>query len=188
MHAGELDTLGDVGRSRSGLADQLDAAWAAVPDPIGGLPSADDIDQVVLVGMGGSGIAGDVVAALAGPTSPVPVVTLKDSVLPGFVGPRTLVVALSFSGSTAETLAGATAALERGAPLVAVSAGGALGGSGRVGRWSGTAVDGSIPMPRPALGALVGAGAGRRRGRRAAPGGRQQGAPPLHSSAAGPPR
>ncbi|HEX6786280.1 MAG TPA: hypothetical protein VF076_03740, partial [Acidimicrobiales bacterium] len=62
---------------------------------------------------------------------------------------------MSFSGQTSETLAGATAALERGAPVVSVSAGGALAalveGAGGVT----LGLDVAIPMPRAALGALV---------------------------------
>jgi glucose/mannose-6-phosphate isomerase len=50
--------------------------------------------------MGGSGIAGDVLAAVAGPTCPVPVVTHRGYGLPGWVGPVDLVVAVSCSGST----------------------------------------------------------------------------------------
>ena len=149
-----IDTLG-MWEVTFGLADQLEAALAGVAAPIAGLPSVDQIDQVLFVGMGGSGIAGDVVAALVEPTSPVPVVTLKDSVLPGFAGPRTLVVALSFSGSTAETLVAATTALERGAAVVAVSAGGSLAALAESAGGVALAVDRSIPMPRAALGALV---------------------------------
>jgi glucose/mannose-6-phosphate isomerase len=149
-----LDTLGmwDV---TFGLADQLERAAAGTGGPIDGLPDAGGLDQLVVLGMGGSGIAGDVLAALAEPVATRPVVVLKDSALPAFVGPRSLVVALSFSGQTAETLAGAREALERGSRLVAVSAGGALAALARSGGGVALAVDQSIPMPRAALGALL---------------------------------
>jgi glucose/mannose-6-phosphate isomerase len=149
-----VDTLGmwDV---TFGLGDQLAVAAAAVADGIGGLPELGAIDHLVVLGMGGSGIAGDVLAAVAGPSSPVPISVVKDSVLPGFVGARSLVVALSFSGQTAETLAGATAALERGASVVSVSAGGALATLVEHAGGVVLGVDGTIPMPRAALGALV---------------------------------
>jgi glucose/mannose-6-phosphate isomerase len=149
-----VDTLG-MWEVTFGLGDQLAAAAATVAGGIGGLPEPGTIDHLVVLGMGGSGIAGDVLAAIAGPSSPVPIAVVKDSVLPGFVGPRSLVVGLSFSGQTAETLTGAAVGLERGASVVSVSAGGALaalveGGGGVV-----LGVDGAIPMPRAALGALV---------------------------------
>lgn len=92
-----------------------------------------DVDAVVLTGMGGSGIAGDVAATLANviPVSgrrmpPLPVVVHKGYGLPPFVGRRTLVVALSYSGGTEETLSAVDVALDAGAQLFAVTAGGAL--------------------------------------------------------------
>jgi glucose/mannose-6-phosphate isomerase len=57
----------------------------------------------------------------------VPLLVHRDYGLPGWAGPRTLVVAASHSGETVETLSGATAARKRGVPLVVVSTGGALG-------------------------------------------------------------
>ena len=66
-----------------GLADQLEAATRRVSGFLPGLPTADELDHVVVMGMGGSGIAGDVLAALAGPSSPVPVIVVKDPAVPG---------------------------------------------------------------------------------------------------------
>ncbi len=151
---GHLDSLGmwDV---TFGAADQLEAALAAVAEPIPGLPAAVDVEHVVLLGMGGSGIAGDVLAAVAESVSAMPVVVVKDSVLPAFVGSRSLVVALSYSGRTAETLTGASTALGRGASLVAVSAGGPLAALAEEAGGPALQVDGRIPMPRAALGAMV---------------------------------
>ncbi len=149
-----LDTLGmwDV---TFGLADQLEAATRRVSGHLAGLPTADDLDHVVVMGMGGSGIAGDVLAALASPSSPVPVIVVKDPDVPAFVGPRTMVIALSFSGTTAETIAGASEVLERGASLVAVTSGGPLAALTASGGGGVLAVDPTIPMPRAGLGAMV---------------------------------
>ncbi|KWX09410.1 mannose-6-phosphate isomerase, partial [Carbonactinospora thermoautotrophica] len=55
---------------------------------------------VVVAGMGGSGISGDVLAAVAGIGCRVPVVTLRDYTLPGWVGPMDLLIGVSCSGST----------------------------------------------------------------------------------------
>jgi glucose/mannose-6-phosphate isomerase len=152
--AGRLDTLSmwDV---TFGLADQLASALAQVRAPIVGLPTVDALEHVVVLGMGGSGIAGDVLAALAEPVSTRPVIVVKDSALPAFVGARSLVLALSFSGRTAETVASTALALERGASVVAVSAGGELADLVTGGGGLALGVDGTIPMPRAALGALV---------------------------------
>ena len=149
-----LDTLGMWGVT-FGLADQLEAATRRVSDFLAGLPTVDELDHVVVMGMGGSGIAGDVLAALAGPSSPVPVVVVKDPAVPAFVGPRSMVIALSFSGATAETVAGASEVLERGARLVSVTSGGPLAALTAAGGGGVLAVDPSIPMPRAALGAIV---------------------------------
>jgi glucose/mannose-6-phosphate isomerase len=75
---------------------------------------------VVVAGMGGSGIAGDVLAALAAPTSPVPVVAHRGPGLPAWVGAADLVIAVSCSGSTQETLAATDEAVRRGSALVGV--------------------------------------------------------------------
>jgi glucose/mannose-6-phosphate isomerase len=154
MTSPRLDSLG-IWDVTFGLADQLEAASRRVAGFLPGLPTVDDLDDVVVLGMGGSGIAGDVLAALVAPSSPVPVIVVKDAAVPAFVGSSTLVIALSFSGSTAETIAGATAALERGARLVSVTSGGQLADLTASGGGGVLAVDPAIPMPRAALGAMV---------------------------------
>ena len=79
---------------------------------------------IVVAGMGGSGIAGDVLAAVCGPGNSVQVVTAHGYQLPGWVGAADLVIAVSCSGSTEETLAAAAEAVRRGAQLVAVGGAG----------------------------------------------------------------
>lgn len=79
---------------------------------------------VVVTGMGGSGIVGDVAAAVAGLGCPVPVIANRGYRLPGWVGPLDLVVAVSCSGTTEETLAATDEAVRRGARLVTVGAAG----------------------------------------------------------------
>ncbi|MFC4910469.1 bifunctional phosphoglucose/phosphomannose isomerase [Actinomadura gamaensis] len=75
---------------------------------------------VVVAGMGGSGISGDVLAAVCGPGCPVPVLTVRDHRLPGWVGAADLVIAVSCSGATEETLAVAAEAARRGCRLLLV--------------------------------------------------------------------
>lgn len=91
------------------------------------------VDSVLLTGMGGSGIAGDVAATLSAVVPAesrglprIPVLVHKGYGLPPFVGPSTLVVALSYSGNTEETLSGWDAAVDAGAQLLAVTSGGTL--------------------------------------------------------------
>jgi glucose/mannose-6-phosphate isomerase len=83
--------------------------------------------QVVIGGMGGSAIGGDLAAATLLDRSSVPVLTLRDYVLPAFVDAQTLFIASSYSGNTEETLTAFQAAGERGCPLVVVTTGGKLG-------------------------------------------------------------
>jgi glucose/mannose-6-phosphate isomerase len=84
------------------------------------------VQSVLVVGMGGSGIAGDVAAAVGAATLDVPVLVHKGYGVPGWVSERTLVIAASHSGGTEETLDALTAAHGRGARLAAVTSGGAV--------------------------------------------------------------
>jgi glucose/mannose-6-phosphate isomerase len=80
--------------------------------------------SVAVVGMGGSGISGDVLKAACGTGCPVHVSTIRDYTLPGWVGPLDLVIAVSCSGTTEETLTVAAEAVKRGARVVGVGAAG----------------------------------------------------------------
>jgi glucose/mannose-6-phosphate isomerase len=148
------DTLGFLD-AVCALPEQLAAAHelAGAIDPAA-FPRAADLDHVAVMGMGGSGIAGDVLAAVAS-DSPVPIVVLKRYRAPAFIGPRTLVIALSYSGDTEETVSMAADAAARGARLLTISVGGALRdlaaehGGLHIGCPDGL-------LPRAALGALVG--------------------------------
>ncbi len=92
-----------------------------------GLPSLDGPRAVAVLGMGGSGISGDVVAALAGADGYTqPVTTVKGYRLPPFIDAESLVFAVSYSGNTEETLEALEEALKRGAAVIAVSSGGSL--------------------------------------------------------------
>ncbi|MBV9486944.1 MAG: mannose-6-phosphate isomerase [Frankiaceae bacterium] len=75
---------------------------------------------IVVAGMGGSGISGDVLAAVAGMRCPVPIVVHRGYGLPGWVGAADLVIAVSCSGTTAETLTAAVEAARRGTSLLGV--------------------------------------------------------------------
>lgn len=147
-----IDSLGMLDAARA-LPEQMRAAAAGM-DLVDGLPPADGITSVVVLGMGGSGIAGDVLAAVAGPTCPVPIVVAKNYECPAFVGPDTLVLAISFSGNTEETLEGAAEAAMAGGRMVCVSHGGEL--QELAGEWGAPhiAIADGIPMPRAGIGAV----------------------------------
>lgn len=88
--------------------------------------ASGSIDNVVIIGMGGSGIGGQLACSLLSPVSKVPLLTLSTYDIPAFVSPRTLVIASSFSGNTEETLYALAQAQERGAILAALTSGGQL--------------------------------------------------------------
>lgn len=116
------DVLGAV----EGLATQIEAAWQAGMQAEG-LPANDGITSIVVLGMGGSGVSGDVVQAVLEPRLPLPFLVVKSyGPLPDWVGRNTLVFAVSYSGSTEETIAAMRDAHDKGARLVAVSSGGPL--------------------------------------------------------------
>jgi len=77
---------------------------------------------LVVAGLGASGLAGEMLNAMAGLSSPVQVVVSPGERLPGWVGAADAVVAVSCSGSTPETLAIATQAARRGCRLAGVGA------------------------------------------------------------------
>ncbi len=108
------------------LPEQLVAASRRLP-VTGPLPEHDDVANVLLLGTGAAGWVCDLLAAVAGPFMPVPVVVHKGFEPPSFVDPTTLVVAISASGDSPEAVASATTCVEAGGRLFAVTSGGQLG-------------------------------------------------------------
>ena len=78
--------------------------------------------SLCVVGAGGSSAPGEVLAAVAGRGSPVPVFALGGPTLPGWVGPMDLVVAVSASGRTPEILTFVSEAQRRGSSVLGVGA------------------------------------------------------------------
>lgn len=98
------------------LEQALDIADRAILRPAG------SVKQVLVAGMGGSGIGADLVAGLARPS--VPMQAVKDYQLPNWAGPETLLIASSYSGNTEESLSVLDQALSKGCRVVGVSSGG----------------------------------------------------------------
>ncbi len=117
---GVLDSVG-MWDLAAGLPSQARAA-VETAGAVDGLPSGDGVTALLALGMGGSAIAGDILVATAANRAPVPVLVHRGYDLPAWVGPDTLVCAVSCSGDTEETLAATRAAVARGARIVGVSA------------------------------------------------------------------
>ncbi len=110
--------------------------------------------------MGGSAAAGDLVAATYADDAPVPLHVHRGYRLPAWVGRDTVVVCISYSGNTEETLAAFGEASSRGAHLVAISAGGSLATEAEATGNAHVSRPGDAPQPRSALGSLAGAAIG----------------------------
>jgi glucose/mannose-6-phosphate isomerase len=122
---GQVDTAGALDRI-FGLPQQVAAAWALtetldLPDP---LRSASD---VVLCGMGGSAIGGDLIRSLVEGAIRVPFGIVRGYDLPAYVSEDTLVILSSYSGGTEEVLSNCDQAIAAGARILAVTGGGRLG-------------------------------------------------------------
>jgi glucose/mannose-6-phosphate isomerase len=92
------------------------------------LPQAPrPIHNVLICGMGGSGIGANLIQAFLVDELTVPVTVSKNYTIPAFVGENTLVIACSYSGGTEETLSGVAAAIAKGAFVVGITSGGKLG-------------------------------------------------------------
>jgi len=148
-----LDSLDMFGLAH-GFPEQV-AAAAERARGVQGLPPADVIDNVAVLGMGASGLAGDVLAAVAAPFVPIPLVVAKGYAPPSFVGPGTLCFAVSFSGETEETVEAAEAAAAAGARMVVVARGGPLAEAAPSWQAPLVPVPEDIPVARAALGALA---------------------------------
>lgn len=110
--------------------DQVEKAWLDIskfplPTPY------IKVKNVVILGMGSSGVAAEIAYNLALKSSSVPLVIVRDYDLPDFVDGTTLVIAVSYSGNTEETVIAFKKAEQKGAKLFAASTGGDLGALSR---------------------------------------------------------
>jgi len=86
----------------------------------------NDIQNIVVAGMGGSAIGGDVCQALLSDELKVPIFVNRNYTLPNWVNEKTLVICSSYSGNTEETLSAYEDAKGKGAHLCGISTGGTL--------------------------------------------------------------
>ena len=120
-----LDSLG-LREQLFSLPEQMLAAARGL-ELTGDLPDHDEVANILLIGTGAAGWVCDLLAAVAGPFMPVPVVVHKGFEPPSFVDPTTLVIAISASGASPEAVVSATTSVAAGGRLLAVTSGGPLG-------------------------------------------------------------
>ena len=107
------------------LPRQVEEAWQiAVASSLP--PSFAQVQNVVVLGMGGSAIGADLVRTLTAGEMPIPMVVVREYDAPYYVGPNSLVIASSYSGNTEETISAYQQARARGAKLLVVCTGGKL--------------------------------------------------------------
>jgi len=85
-----------------------------------------DIRNVLMTGMGGSGIGANLVESLTFGRIPIPVTVCKGYNIPQFVSPHTLFIACSYSGDTEETLAAVNKAMLKRAHIICITSGGKM--------------------------------------------------------------
>ena len=84
-------------------------------------------ENIVISGLGGSGIGGKIVSQWVAEHCAVPIVCTSDYVLPGFVNEKTLVIISSYSGDTEETVAAMEEAFNKKAEIACITSGGKIG-------------------------------------------------------------
>lgn len=144
------DVLGAV----EAFSEQCRRGWE-LGRATAGLPRADGLEDVVVLGMGGSGVSGDVAQAVVEPRLPIPWRTIKSyGPLPEWIGRNTLVFAVSYSGSTEETVSALREVHDRGARAVTISSGGPLAEMAREYGLAHVAIPTGL-QPRASLGFLT---------------------------------
>jgi D-arabinose 5-phosphate isomerase GutQ len=116
------DPGGMLRATASGGPQIREAAQLTAEANLAGLGEEGRPRAVVIAGVGTAARTGDVLATVAGPRCPVPVLAHRSPGVPGWVGAADVVIAVSASGHSPEALAAAEAAARRGARLVAVGA------------------------------------------------------------------
>jgi glucose/mannose-6-phosphate isomerase len=146
----ELDRADMRGRV-AGFSPRLEAAIPPARALSRELEEAETTPEaIVVLGMGGSAIGGDLVAAALARRGSLPIVTVRSWDPPAWVDDRAFVIGSSYSGDTEETVAAYRTARERGARGAVVTTGGALGAlAGELGDPV-LALPGGLP-PRAAL-------------------------------------
>lgn len=119
----QLDTLNMLAIEENFAVQLSDAKKIGTVADISAIRN-EKFTGVAFLGMGGSGFTGDIIKSLLINECDIPVDVIKGYRLPGHVGKGWLVISLSYSGNTEETLAAVTEALKRSCEVIFISSGG----------------------------------------------------------------
>lgn len=86
----------------------------------------DQINKIIVSGLGGSAISGDLLKNFLKDELSVPVIVNRNYFLPSFADEKTLLIASSYSGNTEETLSSFSEAVQKGCKIICISTGGKL--------------------------------------------------------------
>ncbi len=114
-------------------------------------PLQREVKNIIITGLGGSGIGASIVSEVLATELSVPVTVNKDYTIPAFAGENTLVLACSYSGNTEETIAAVEAAIAKKCMIASMSSGGKLADLAAAHNWNHFMVPGGNP-PRSMLG------------------------------------
>jgi glucose/mannose-6-phosphate isomerase len=140
------DMYGHIQRFPNQVAEAIDIGGSA---NLGSLQGP--FDHIVVAGLGGSAIGGDLVRSYTAEWLKVPMVVVRDYVLPNYVGRGSLVLVSSYSGNTEETLSAYSQAHTQGARILAFTTGGQLAQRAQADGHAVVTLPGGL-MPRAALG------------------------------------
>lgn len=114
-------------------------------------PNTTKINNVLICGLGGSGIGATIIAQIIAPTCAYPILVNKDYKIPAFVNENTLVIICSYSGNTEESIEMLTSAEQQKAIIACVTSGGKLAEIATEKKYNCILIPGGHP-PRAAFG------------------------------------
>lgn len=107
------------------LPDQIEQSWEEISE-LNISKKFSDVNNVVICGMGGSALGGRIVDSLMVDRVKLPIEVFTEYDIPNYVGPKTLVLATSYSGNTEETISATKQAIKREAKIFGLTTGGKL--------------------------------------------------------------
>ena len=110
-----------------------------------------EIRNILICGLGGSGIGGTIVSDIISPKVDIPITATKDYSIPNFVNEHTLVIANSYSGNTEETLYALEICQAKGAEIAVITSGGKLKAIAEENKYNKIIIPGNQP-PRAMFG------------------------------------
>ena len=114
-------------------------------------PYTKEIRNILICGLGGSGIGGTIVSDIISSKVNIPIAATKDYSIPNFVNEHTLVIANSYSGNTEETLYALEKCQARGAEIAVITSGGKLKTTAEENKYNKIIIPGNQP-PRAMFG------------------------------------